>query len=373
MRYADPYVPTLAARARGMAASTCETEPLTPAALAEADCVAILTEHRASTTTWSLNSARLIVDTRNAIAGSHAHVFKLGAPAPAHGRRRDRQDVADEKARGVDATWPWSSGSRVALIAYVYVGLSRCCCTASVADADRAADRRVAAVQCRDPQSATAMPASRSSSPRATKAHALPARIDNLLVPRLPGRRAGRSSSSPTARPTTRSSVLARYRGVGRDVVAVPAGGKALALNAGVARARFDIVVFADARQVFAPDALRELVAPFADPRGRRASPASCVLDAESPLPPQRPRPPARSTAAPARRAAALRAPRPGAAPARCARRSPTASASTGGTRSSCAVSRAASARRSAPPARSMRCAARSTGRCRPTRSSTMC
>jgi UDP-N-acetyl-D-mannosaminuronate dehydrogenase len=29
-----------------------------------------------------LKSARLIVDTRNAIAGRHPHVFKLGAPAP---------------------------------------------------------------------------------------------------------------------------------------------------------------------------------------------------------------------------------------------------------------------------------------------------
>ena len=42
--------------------------------------------------------------------------------------------------------------------------------------------------------------------------------------------------------------------------------GKAAALNAGVARASGDILVFADARQMFAPDALRALVAPFADP-----------------------------------------------------------------------------------------------------------
>ena len=60
--------------------------------------------------------------------------------------------------------------------------------------------------------------------------------------------------------------VLARYRRF-VDVVAVPAGGKALALNAGVAEARGEIVVFADARQVFAADALRELAAPFADPQ----------------------------------------------------------------------------------------------------------
>jgi hypothetical protein len=28
------------------------------------------------------NESRLVVDTRNAIAGEHAHVLKLGAPAP---------------------------------------------------------------------------------------------------------------------------------------------------------------------------------------------------------------------------------------------------------------------------------------------------
>src|SRR5262245_22711427 len=49
--------------------------------------------------------------------------------------------------------------------------------------------------------------------------------------------------------------------------VDVSAGGKARALNAAVARATNDIIVFADMRQAFAPDALRALVAPFRDPR----------------------------------------------------------------------------------------------------------
>ena len=56
--------------------------PLTPAALAEADCVAILTRHRSLDYDMVQRSAPLIVDTRNAISGSHAHVIKLGAPAP---------------------------------------------------------------------------------------------------------------------------------------------------------------------------------------------------------------------------------------------------------------------------------------------------
>jgi len=81
VRYADPYVPTLAARA-WHGGFDMQTEPLTPAAIADADCVAILTEHRTVDYDMVLHSAKLIVDTRNAIAGKHGHVFKLGAPAP---------------------------------------------------------------------------------------------------------------------------------------------------------------------------------------------------------------------------------------------------------------------------------------------------
>lgn len=49
------------------------------------------------------------------------------------------------------------------------------------------------------------------------------------------------------------------------DAIALPPTGKPAALNAGVARARHDILVFADARQI-ARDALRQLVAGFGDP-----------------------------------------------------------------------------------------------------------
>ncbi len=61
----------------------------------------------------------------------------------------------------------------------------------------------------------------------------------------------------------------------------LPPGGKALALNAGVAAARHDVLVFADARQTFAPDALRELVSALADPRVGGVS-GELVLDCES-------------------------------------------------------------------------------------------
>jgi len=112
------------------------------------------------------------------------------------------------------------------------------------------------------------------------EASRLTARIDNLLAQDyVAGRRQIIVVSDGSTDDTL--DVLSRYAGV-VDVVTVPRGGKALALNAGVARARFDIIVFADARQMFAPDALKELVASFSDPRIGAVS-GELLLDAESP------------------------------------------------------------------------------------------
>jgi glycosyltransferase involved in cell wall biosynthesis len=58
-----------------------------------------------------------------------------------------------------------------------------------------------------------------------------------------------------------------RARAAGADVVLQLArGGKVRAQDAGVARARHQLVAFSDANVTWSPDALRELVAPFADP-----------------------------------------------------------------------------------------------------------
>jgi poly-beta-1,6-N-acetyl-D-glucosamine synthase len=65
------------------------------------------------------------------------------------------------------------------------------------------------------------------------------------------------------------------------DAVLLPPGGKAIALNAGVAAARHGIIVFTDARQSFARDALRALVAPFADAHVGGVS-GELLLDCES-------------------------------------------------------------------------------------------
>lgn len=61
----------------------------------------------------------------------------------------------------------------------------------------------------------------------------------------------------------------------------VPAGGKPLALNAGVALATGSILIFADARQRFSPGALTALVSNFTDPQVGGAT-GELVLDCES-------------------------------------------------------------------------------------------
>lgn len=81
VRYADPHVPTVRAR-DWHGAIDLTSDDLTPDAIAAADCVVILTDHRRVDYSMVLDAADLIVDTRNAIRGAHEHVFKLGAPHP---------------------------------------------------------------------------------------------------------------------------------------------------------------------------------------------------------------------------------------------------------------------------------------------------
>ena len=75
------------------------------------------------------------------------------------------------------------------------------------------------------------------------------------------------------------STVLAWF-GQRIRVIELPRSGKPTALNAGVAAATGEIVVFADARQRFAEDAIHELVANFADPDVGGVS-GELILDCE--------------------------------------------------------------------------------------------
>lgn len=111
------------------------------------------------------------------------------------------------------------------------------------------------------------------------EAHRLPARIANLLDLEYPEDRRQIIIVCDGSTDGTLEAVAPFRPAV--DLVCVQSCGKALALNAGVARARHPILVFADARQTFAPDALRALVAPFEDASIGGVS-GELVLDCET-------------------------------------------------------------------------------------------
>lgn len=61
-------------------------------------------------------------------------------------------------------------------------------------------------------------------------------------------------------------SIVSQFQAQGVELLRVPHGGKAAALNAGMARATGEILFFTDVRQRLEPDALRRLVACLGDP-----------------------------------------------------------------------------------------------------------
>lgn len=162
----------------------------------------------------------------------------------------------------------------VAAVAYVYVGYP--CLLAAWARIGAKPVRRK-----RSDSTADELPSISIVLAARNEAARLGPRIDNLLSLDYPAEKRQIVVVSDGSTDDT-MAVLARY---GRLVegVAVPEGGKARALNAGVGRARGDLLVFADARQVFAADALKALAAPFED-RSVGAVSGELLLDAESAL-----------------------------------------------------------------------------------------
>lgn len=105
-------------------------------------------------------------------------------------------------------------------------------------------------------------------------------RIRNLLEIPYPGLREVIVVSDGS---TDDTAAVVRSFGSAVSLIDLPPGGKPAALNAGVAAASGDIIVFADARQRFSRDALVHLVANFADPDVGGVT-GELVLDAEAPL-----------------------------------------------------------------------------------------
>jgi cellulose synthase/poly-beta-1,6-N-acetylglucosamine synthase-like glycosyltransferase len=97
------------------------------------------------------------------------------------------------------------------------------------------------------------------------EARAIAAKLDNLLTLDYPQDRLQVIVAADGCDDGTDATV--RARGDGRvRVLSLPRVGKASALNAAVSVATGEILVFSDANSLYAPDALRALVAPFADP-----------------------------------------------------------------------------------------------------------
>jgi len=154
------------------------------------------------------------------------------------------------------------------LVAYVYAGYP-----VLLAMWARAADRRPR----RAPFAPGRWPALSVVIAARNEAARLAARVENLLEQAYPGPlqivvASDGSTDDPAAQ-------LAPF-GAAVTLIDLPPGGKPAALNAGVAVATGEILVFADARQRFAPGALTALVENFADPSVGGAT-GELVLDCE--------------------------------------------------------------------------------------------
>ena len=154
------------------------------------------------------------------------------------------------------------------IVAYVYVGYP--CLLAVWA---RIVDRRPRPV----PFANGAWPSISIIVAARNEAARLPARVENLLEQEYPGRReiivvSDGSTDGPSA-------ALARF-GSAIHLIELPPGGKPLALNAGVNASSGDVLVFADARQRFAPGTLMALLRNYSDP-GVGGVTGELVLDCE--------------------------------------------------------------------------------------------
>lgn len=158
----------------------------------------------------------------------------------------------------------------VALVAYVFAGYPALLALWSAAAA-RPVRRRTAASTGEWPAVSVIL-AAYNEGPR------LRTRVGNLLDQRYAGPLeiivVSDGSTDDTA------AVLESFRHRIR-FLELPRGGKPAALNAGASAARGEILVFADARQRFAPDAIAELVCNFADPEVGGVS-GALILDCET-------------------------------------------------------------------------------------------
>jgi UDP-N-acetyl-D-glucosamine dehydrogenase len=84
--FADPYVPVVHAR-EWSGGYDVKAVDMTPGNIAQYDAVVIITDHKAFDYKALVAEADVVIDTRNAIKGSHPNVFKLGARQAVEGQK----------------------------------------------------------------------------------------------------------------------------------------------------------------------------------------------------------------------------------------------------------------------------------------------
>lgn len=97
------------------------------------------------------------------------------------------------------------------------------------------------------------------------EARGIASRIDNILSLDYPREQLEVVIASDGSSDGT-EAIVRRYADRGVRLLSLPRQGKITALNAAVAAATGEILVFSDANSIYAPEALRALARPFADP-----------------------------------------------------------------------------------------------------------
>ena len=83
LSYHDPYVPAIDGE-HWTGGKNMTSVPYSAEAVAKADCVLILTDHKAFDIPAVVAGAKAVVDTRNAVKTAAPNVYKIGAPSPRH-------------------------------------------------------------------------------------------------------------------------------------------------------------------------------------------------------------------------------------------------------------------------------------------------
>lgn len=109
------------------------------------------------------------------------------------------------------------------------------------------------------------------------EAEIIGAKLDNVLAQDYPSEKIEIIIATDGSDDGT-NEIVDRYRKSGVRLLPLQRVGKAEALNAAVAISTGEILVFSDANSMFAPDAIRELMKPFADPEVGGVAGNQCYL-----------------------------------------------------------------------------------------------